>query len=536
MVDNVVLSYYFPLAIQFAYSQRECRVQRFTLVLSLLPLLIACGGSSSSSDTPVVAPPTAVVPPVTPDIADPIFPPDLSVTTCNGNDFINILSVESDSSAAAGFSAQNAIDNNLSAEGRWESSQSTAQITMDLGYRHFVREVGTAWFNGDQERTSFDILTSEDGVIYTPMLTNETSSGNSKQFERFDLSGSVARFVRLISNGSSDTGITSLSEFAVFGCPLDVSVAPIETQIVDIGQYQLNPNVAPGSNFDLLTWALDTPRTDPDDGFSLRASERELDNGFVDDEYFYTADDGGMVFRATIFGAKTSANTSFTRSELREMLRRGNTGVSTQGVNRNNWILGYQPTPPRAVGGRGGLLRATLKVDQVTSSGSLSHTGRVVIGQIHADDDEPIRLYFKKFPDNERGYLYFAHEIKNGDDIWKMLLGPRYTNEDNQPIFRDNPEQGIALDELFSYEIDQQGSRIDVIIRRGDLNGPIIAHQYVDMRVENSGYDVEEEWNYFKAGAYSQNNTGESGDANGVGSDYDQVTFYYLENTHGDVE
>ena len=239
MVDNVVLSYYFPLAIQFAYSQRECRVQRFTLVLSLLPLLIACGGSSSSSDTPVVAPPTAVVPPVTPDIADPIFPPDLSVTTCNGNDFINILSVESDSSAAAGFSAQNAIDNNLSAEGRWESSQSTAQITMDLGYRHFVREVGTAWFNGDQERTSFDILTSEDGVIYTPMLTNETSSGNSKQFERFDLSGSVARFVRLISNGSSDTGITSLSEFAVFGCTLDVSVAPIETQIVDIGQYQL---------------------------------------------------------------------------------------------------------------------------------------------------------------------------------------------------------------------------------------------------------------------------------------------------------
>ena len=117
-----------------------------------------------------------------------------------------------------------------------------------------------------------------------------------------------------------------------------------------------------------------------------------------------------------------------------------------------------------------------------------------------------------------------------------MVVGPRHTNEDNQPIYTANPEQGIELGEVFSYEIDQQGARIDVIIRRGDLNGPIIGHQYVDMLAENSGYDVVEEWNYFKAGAYSQNNTGNSGDANGLGSDFDQVTFYYLQNSHGSVD
>jgi poly(beta-D-mannuronate) lyase len=417
-------------------------------------------------------------------------------------------SVQSDSQAVSGFDASKAIDNSLSDESRWESTEDSAEITVDLGYRHEVKELGTAWFTGELAQTSFDVLASEDGITFTSLISNESSSGQTKQFERFDVPDTVARFIRVISRGTSNTSPTSLSEIAVFGCPLDVAVAPIDTQTVDISQYNLDPNASPGENFDLLTWALDTPRTDPDDGFSLRASERELDDGFVDNDYFFTASDGGMVFRATIFGATTSANTRFTRSELREMLRRGNTGVSTQGVNRNNWILGYQPTPPRAVGGRGGLLQATLKIDQVTSGGSSSHTGRVVIGQIHADDDEPIRLYYKKFPDNE----------------------------DNQPIYTSNPEQGIALNEVFSYEIDQTGARIDVIIRRGDLNGPIIGHQYVDMIEENSGYNVVEEWNYFKAGAYSQNNTGNSGDANGVGSDYDQVTFYYLQNSHGVVD
>ena len=36
---------------------------------------------------------------------------------------------------------------------------------------------------------------------------------------------------------------------------------------------------------------------------------------------------------------------------------------------------------------------------------------------------------------------------------------------------------------------------------------------------------VPEEWMYFKAGAYTLNNTGD-------GTDFDQVTFYELENSH----
>ena len=503
------------------------------IFISLLTLVLSACGGSRSKQSDLNAPITQ--PDMVQGISNPLFPANYNVTTCSGLDLIQLLSVvENAADTLAEFDVNKAIDNDLSPESRWETTKSGPQITIELGYRHLVKEVGTAWFNGEQQRSSFDVAVSEDGSNYTTILTNEISSGLTNSIERFDTPDTVARFVRLTSNGNLTTGITALSEIAIFGCPLDVGIAPIQTQNVDISQFNLDPNLAPGANFDLLTWALDTPRTDPDDGFSLRASERELDGGFIDPDYFYTGLDGGMVFKATIFGATTSANSSFTRSELREMLRRGNTSIKTQGVNLNNWVLGYQPIPPRTVGGRGGLLQATLKVNQVTTTGSQLHTGRVVIGQIHADDDEPIRLYFKKFPNNDRGYLYFAHEIKNGDDIYRMVLGPAHDNEDNQPKYTNNPEQGIKLDEIFSYEINQQGARIDVLIRRGDINGPIIGHQFVDMQAQNSGYDVVEEWNYFKAGAYSQNNTGESGDSNGVGSDFDLITFYYLSNSHSD--
>ena len=207
------------------------------------------------------------------------------------------------------------------------------------------------------------------------------------------------------------------------------------------------------------------------------------------------------------------------------MLRRGNTSISTRGVNQNNWVLGYQPDSGLPVGGRNGILRGTLAVNQVTETGDRNQVGRVIIGQIHAENDEPARLYYRKYPENERGFVYFAHEIRDADDIYFPVLGPENDDIDSAPADDANPANGIALDEIFSYEITQRGARIDVVLRRGDRNGPIIGHNYVDMRQQNSGCNVPEEWMYFKAGAYSQNNSGDA-------TDFDQVTFYALESVH----
>ena len=53
--------------------------------------------------------------------------------------------------------------------------------------------------------------------------------------------------------------------------------------------------------------------------------------------------------------------------------------------------------------------------------------------------------------------------------------------------------------------------------------GEVLAETHVDM--SNSGYGVENDFMYFKAGAYNQNDTGEP-------EDYAQVTFYELQATH----
>ena len=417
-----------------------------------------------------------------------------------------------------------AIDDILDPASRWESPGDPGTITFDLGVRYLVRELGIAWFEGDQRVASFSVFASEDGVNFAPLLANQQSSGETQSFERYDTPDTPAQYVRIESHGNSLNADNAIIEGTAFGCTLDTATAVFENGNVVAADFALDPAQPPGSNFELLSWKLNTPADLDGNGISDSPSETDLDNGFTD-EYFFTGPSGGMVFRSTIAGAKTSANTRYTRSELREMLRRGDTSISTRGVNQNNWLLGYQPDPGIPVGGRNGVLRGTLAINHVTETGDRNQVGRVIIGQIHAESDEPVRLYYRKYPENERGFIYFAHEIRNSDDIYFPVLGPVNSNLDNAPADDANPDNGIALDEIFSYEIRQQDARIDVVVRRGDSTGPIIGHNFVDMLEQNSGYNVPNEWMYFKAGAYMQNSTG-------TGTDFDQVTFYELENSH----
>lgn len=489
--------------------------------LLLVALVSGCGGGSDqTSDLVFTSPVSAPAPEPEPAPApapEPEPEPTSGATDCSGNYLINVLDATDEGDSEPTYDALNSIDDNFSPESRWQSEGDAKALTLDLGSRHLVKKIGIAWFEGDQRIASFSVLLSENGDAFRPSLADQTSSGKTDSFEHYELSSEIARYVRIEGYGNSVSSQNAILEATVFGCTLDTETPVTEASNVNPEDFGLNPSIPPGSNFELLSWKLNTPGDEDGNGLSDTVSEVDLDNGFSD-QYFYTGSDGGMVFKSTIAGATTSANSTYTRSELREMLRRGNTGVSTRGVNRNNWILDYQPDPGVPVGGRGGTLRGTLAVNQVTTTGDRSQVGRVIVGQIHAESDEPIRLYYRKYPENELGFVYFAHEIRNSDDIYFPLLD--HTRSDDE-----NPDVGIALGEIFSYEIKQKGSRIDVVLRRGDQSGPIIGHNYVDMQELDSGYDVPEEWMYFKAGAYSQNKTGD-------GEDFDQVTFYGLENTH----
>ena len=149
----------------------------------------------------------------------------------------------------------------------------------------------------------------------------------------------------------------------------------------------------------------------------------------------------------------------------------------------------------------------------VTTTGEESQVGRVIIGQIHANDDEPIRIYYRKLPQNDKGSLYLAHEVNGGDDIYRELIGTRSQSA-------DNPSNGIKLNERFGYRISVEGHQLTLtIIREGHAD----ISEAVDM--SDSGYDSGGQYMYFKAGVYNQNSTGDP-------KDYVQATFYKIENSH----
>ena len=290
--------------------------------------------------------------------------------------------------------------------------------------------------------------------------------------------------------------------------------------IRDAFQFNLQPNVPPSENFDLLDWRLDFPLNDDGEltGIQDAPSERELDAGFEHPIYFRTGADGGLVMRAPVIGATTSSGATFTRTEFREMLRRGNTSINTtrsdDRPNLNNWAFSSQPeaaqNAARAVDGR---LRVTMAVNAVTTTGRDNQIGRTIIGQIHASDDEPLRLYYRKLPGNTHGSIYACHEISGGDDITFDIIGSESSSQ-------SNPENGFLLGEIFTYEIIARGNFIDVIISQ---DGNIIGQTTVDQT--NSGYDIEEDFMYFKAGNYHVNNTADV-------DEYAELTIYELENIH----
>ncbi|MFC7291766.1 polysaccharide lyase family 7 protein [Hirschia litorea] len=267
--------------------------------------------------------------------------------------------------------------------------------------------------------------------------------------------------------------------------------------------------------FELIDWYLGLPIDENGDGKSDTISEKKLADGWTDPRFFYYSEDGGITFRAPVHGALTSKNTTYVRTELREMLRRGNTKIKTSQPSKNNWVLSTAPRKARKMaGGVDGELHATLAVNHVTTTGEPHEVGRVIIGQIHGKDDEPVRIYYRKLPENKKGSLYFAHEVKSdGEDRFFNLLGDR-ANDAADPV------DGIALNERFSYTIVAFGNALEVSILQ---DGKVLVRRRIDMSA--SGYDAKDEYLYFKAGVYNQNKTGAE-------DDYVQATFYELTNKH----
>jgi hypothetical protein len=277
---------------------------------------------------------------------------------------------------------------------------------------------------------------------------------------------------------------------------------------------KLDPTKKPSENFDLLDWSLTLPTDVNKDGKADIIYERPLDKGFELKPFFYTGSDGGLVFACPNVGSTPSKNSKYARTELREMLRRGNSRVKVRGVNKNNWVFSSaHGAMKRKSGGVEGSLEATVAVNRVSTTGPENMVGRVVLGQINATEHEPVRLYYRKLPGNEKGSIYATHEVNGVLDVWIYMVGEKsYT--------APNPDDGIELNEKFSYKITVENEILFItLIREGKRN---ITKTY-DM--SRSGYGNGDQYMYFKAGMYNQNN-------GGVKGDYAQATFYHIKNTH----
>lgn len=267
---------------------------------------------------------------------------------------------------------------------------------------------------------------------------------------------------------------------------------------------------------ELNDWYLSVPTDVDGNGKADQIKENELPT-YSNKDFFYRAKDGGYVFKAPTTGFKTSLNTRYVRVELREMLRRGNKKHKTKGVNPNNWVFDTAPAQTKvASGGVGGVLEGTLAINRVSTEGNPKQVGRVIFAQIHAAKHEPIRLYYRKLPNNKKGSIYFVHEPRNSDDVKVEMIGSKNSNATDI----DNAD-GIELDEKFSYRIETDGRDLTATIIRAGKPDVV---RTID--ISESGYDSPKEYMYFKAGAYVQ-------DDSGIEDDYVQLTYYDLVNTHG---
>ena len=163
---------------------------------------------------------------------------------------------------------------------------------------------------------------------------------------------------------------------------------------------------------------------------------------FEHKDFFYTVIDGTrhwVVYKTPNSGV-TSKNSSNTRTELQE---------------KREW------TPEQ-----GGKLTGTCKVMQVSTSGDarVAASFSTVVGQIHSGEgheNEPLKIFYKKFPGHSKGSVFWNYEINTEGDnskrwdystaVWGYDMSVVGASPSSYP---DEPEDGIELGEEFSYEVN----------------------------------------------------------------------------------
>lgn len=236
---------------------------------------------------------------------------------------------------------------------------------------------------------------------------------------------------------------------------------------------------------------------------------------FKKKDFFYIENDGEIdwVVYKTPNSGVTSRTSSNTRTELGQ---------------KAHWI-------PET----GGKLTGTLKIMHVSTTGdaTVSSSFSTVIGQIHSDEgheNEPLKIFYKKFPGHIKGSVFWNYEINTeGDNSGRFDFSTAVWGHDFSVVgsgldsYPEEPEDGIALGEELSYEVNvfqgvmyltftSEGHETVTftksLIKSDFAKKENIPQQIIDMYSSRRDVGVEREIayageiNYFKQGVYNQAN------------------------------
>ncbi len=492
---------------------------------------------------------TSTVPAEEPEQEPPTPEEPSNSGTCSSNAVLSISSAF-DNGTNDGHGPENTIDNDSSdTESRWSSIGSGKTITYDLGNTVAVNELSVKWFKGNSRSSFFDIDTSTDNNNWLSVLSNGSSSGGSSSFEGIDVEDSNARYVRITGFGNSSNEWNSIIETDILGC--SSAQTPTEPEedpepIEEEPEEQPTPPISStGScNIDMSIWGYTigdgVSRNNVSDIQDLIDNKNLSTDGF--DEL--TWDNGCPTFSVKNISA-SSQNSSFARSELRELLAEyTDPDENVKGLTGNNWVISTASSSNQSkVGGVDGNMKATLVVNTVSvDAEKTDQVGRIIVGQIHGEDHEPVKIYYRKLPNHSKGSVFFTVDGSDGkpsDRINVIGFTDKNDTDDNASGDPVNPENGIALGDEWSYEIDLKGDKLKVTVFHNGFTYTTedsIAYTKTrskDLRRVSSDTDsitlssfYRSDYMYFKAGLYNQNNTGTQS------PDFASVTFKVIDVTH----
>ncbi|GAA4269330.1 polysaccharide lyase family 7 protein [Hyunsoonleella aestuarii] len=213
-----------------------------------------------------------------------------------------------------------------------------------------------------------------------------------------------------------------------------------------------------------------------------------------------------------------------------------NSGITSPNSSNTRTELGEKR---RWIPEEGGKLTGTLKVNHVSTTGDATARSSysVVVGQIHSDEgheNEPLKIYYKKFPGHEKGSVFWNYEINtegNNDGRWDFstsVWGHDFSVLGTSPnSYPEESSDGITLGEEFSYEVNvyngvmsltftsegHETKRFTKNLLKSDFaKASAIPKQVVDWYASKRRVGVERdsayagELQFFKQGAYNQAN------------------------------